>query len=106
MGLPVAASSKAAVAFPQEVAGLIVVEDNAAALADKLAVMIQAGPRPPVARIREGLQRVYGASSLKNQLEDILAQATSKEMQKRTERITDISERFKSDWRSKTAGQR
>lgn len=106
MGLPVAASSKAAVAFPREVAGLIVVEDNAAALADKLAVMLQAGPQPPVARIREGLQKVYGASSLKNQLEEILMRATSKEMQKRTERVTDISERFKSGWRSKTAGQR
>ncbi len=75
MGLPVAASSKAAVAFPQAVADLILVEDDAAALAEQLVDTIQNGPQPPVACIRESLRKVYGDSSLKNQLEEFLRQA-------------------------------
>jgi sugar transferase (PEP-CTERM/EpsH1 system associated) len=80
MGLPVAASSKAAVAFPREVAELILVEDDAATLANQLVNMIQAGPQPPVAHIRRSLQRVYGDSSLKNHLELTLRHAIGAEL--------------------------
>lgn len=94
MGLPVAASSRAAVAFPQEVAQLILVEDDPAQLADKLVDMIQTGPQPPVAGIRERLQKVYGDSSLKNRLEEILVQATGKEVHRQiTAGATNFSER-------------
>lgn len=75
MGLPVASSSKAAVAFPPEIADLILVEDDAALLAQKLIDVIRNGPQPPVAGIRQSLQKVYGDSALKNQLEQILRAA-------------------------------
>jgi sugar transferase (PEP-CTERM/EpsH1 system associated) len=91
MGLPVAASSKAAVAFPRAVADLILVEDDPAILANQLVNTIQKGPQPPVANIRESLRQVYGDSSLKNQLEQFLSQASAAkapaELSKDTKRV-------------------
>jgi len=75
MGVPVASSSKAAKAFPPEVTELVIVEDDAAQLANKLLAVIQHGPQPPVERYRERLQNVYSDASLRKQLEEILQQA-------------------------------
>jgi sugar transferase (PEP-CTERM/EpsH1 system associated) len=75
MGLPVSSSSRAAVAFPTQVADLIMIEDDAAALANKLVNVIEKGPHAPVLQIRECLQKVYGDSSLRNRLEEILQRA-------------------------------
>jgi sugar transferase (PEP-CTERM/EpsH1 system associated) len=75
MGVPVAASSKAAAAFPPEVAKLILVEDNAQLLADKLAEVIENGPPPPRAEIRRALELVFGDSSLQRRLEEFAQKA-------------------------------
>lgn len=75
MGLPVSSSSRAAMAFPPQVADLIMIEDNPAALANKLVNVIQKGPHAPVLQIRECLQKVYGDSSLRDRLEEILQKA-------------------------------
>jgi polysaccharide biosynthesis protein PslH len=83
MGVPVAASSRAAVAFPPEVVSSIVVEDDASALAGKLLEIIRQGPKPPIVALRHSLAKVFGDQNLKKKLEDILleAVATSGEQQ-------------------------
>jgi sugar transferase (PEP-CTERM/EpsH1 system associated) len=75
MGIPAAASSKAAVAFPPEVAERVLVEDDPAALASKLIQLIKTGPKPPVSAIRQALEQVFGDSSLRAKLEQILEEA-------------------------------
>jgi len=75
MGLPVAASSRAAAAFPAALTKSILVEDDPAALANRLVETIQTGPQVPVAAIRQSLVDVYGESGLKGKLEEILKQA-------------------------------
>lgn len=77
MGVPVVASSRAAVAFPQEVVSSIVVEDDASALASKMLAIIRTGPKPPVSALRDSLQKVFGDQSLKMKLEDILLDAAA-----------------------------
>lgn len=75
MGVPVACSSKAAVAFPEEVRKQILVEDNAEALARELIKLITTGPKPPVIAIRQALEKVFGDESLKGKLEEIIRDA-------------------------------
>lgn len=75
MGIPAAASSKAAVAFPPEVAERILVEDDPAALASRLVQLIKTGPKPPVPAIRQALEQVFGDKSLRVKLEQILEEA-------------------------------
>lgn len=75
MGVPVACSSKAAVAFPEEVRKQILVEDNAETLARELIKLITTGPKPPVIAIRQALEKVFGDESLKGRLEQILRDA-------------------------------
>ncbi|HKT52469.1 MAG TPA: TIGR03087 family PEP-CTERM/XrtA system glycosyltransferase [Candidatus Angelobacter sp.] len=77
MGVPVAASSRAAVAFPREVVSSIVVEDDASALAGKLLEVIHKGPKPPVPALRQSLEKVFGDQSLKTRLERILLEAAA-----------------------------
>lgn len=77
MGVPVAASSRAAVAFPQEVVSSIIVEDDASALAGKLLEIIHDGPKPPVPALRQSLEKVFGDQSLKTRLESILLEAAA-----------------------------
>ena len=77
MGVPVAASSRAAVAFPQEVVSSIVVEDDASALASKLLEIIRQGAKPPIAALRRSLEKVFGDQNLKTKLEDILLEAAA-----------------------------
>jgi hypothetical protein len=77
MGVPVAASSRAAVAFPQEVVSSIVVEDDPSALAGKLLGIIRTGPKPPVSALRHSLEMVFGDQSLKMKLEKILLDAAA-----------------------------
>jgi glycosyltransferase involved in cell wall biosynthesis len=77
MGVPVAASSRAAVAFPQEVVSSIVVEDDAAALASRLLGIIRTGPKPPVPALRNSLEMVFGDQSLKMKLEKIMLDAAA-----------------------------
>lgn len=75
MGLPVLSSSRAAVAFPPQVADLIMIEDDAAPMANRLVHVIHKGPHPPVLQVRECLRKVYDDSSLRNQLEETLQKA-------------------------------
>lgn len=77
MGVPVAASSRAAVAFPQEVVNSIIVEDDASALAGKLLEVIHKGPEPPVPALRQSLEKVFGDQNLKTRLESILLEAAA-----------------------------
>jgi sugar transferase (PEP-CTERM/EpsH1 system associated) len=77
MGVPVAASSRAAVAFPHEVVSSILVEDDAAALASKLLELIRNGAKPPVLALRQSLEKVFGDQSLKTRLESILFEAAA-----------------------------
>lgn len=78
MGVPVAATSRAAVAFPQEVVSSIIVEDDASALSRKLLEIIRNGPKPPVEALRHSLEKVFGDQSLKTRLESILLEAAAK----------------------------
>ena len=75
MGLPVAASSKAVVALPNEIASRVIVEDDPVILAEKLVALIQGGPKPPVVEIQQALATVFGDANLKQKLEEILKQA-------------------------------
>jgi sugar transferase (PEP-CTERM/EpsH1 system associated) len=77
MGVPVAASSKAAVAFPLEVAKLILIEDDPQLLADKLVDVIESQPALPRMEIRRALEAVFGDSSLKTRLEDFVSRAAA-----------------------------
>jgi hypothetical protein len=77
MGLPVSSSSKAAVAFPREVADLILIEDDAASLANKLVDLIDKEPRPPLAAIRAALLSIYGDDALRRQLNEIVEKAVT-----------------------------
>ncbi|HEU5415582.1 MAG TPA: TIGR03087 family PEP-CTERM/XrtA system glycosyltransferase [Candidatus Angelobacter sp.] len=77
MGVPVAASSRAAVAFPQEVVSSIIVEDDASALASKLLGIIRNGPTPPIPELRQSLEKVFGDQNLKTRLESILFEAAA-----------------------------
>jgi glycosyltransferase involved in cell wall biosynthesis len=89
MGVPVAASSRAAVAFPEEVVNSIVVEDDASALARKLLEIIHKGPKPPVQALRHSLEKVFGDQSLKASLEGILLDAAaSSTKQESTQSVT------------------
>jgi len=76
MGLPVSASSRTVAAFPPKIAELILVEDDPKVLADKLAAIVQQGPRPPVREIRDALVHFFGDSRLKQQLEDFLTESS------------------------------
>ncbi|HEY7406221.1 MAG TPA: TIGR03087 family PEP-CTERM/XrtA system glycosyltransferase [Candidatus Angelobacter sp.] len=75
MGVPAASSSKAAVAFPPEVARLILVEDDPQLLAEKLTDVIESQPQPPRMEIRQALESVFGDSSLKARLEAFVSKA-------------------------------
>src|SRR5258707_718058 len=72
MGIPVASSAKAAVAFPPEVAKLILVEDDPQRLADRLVDVIENGPLPPRIEIRRALESGFGDSRLRIRLEDFV----------------------------------
>jgi sugar transferase (PEP-CTERM/EpsH1 system associated) len=78
MGIPVASSAKAAVAFPDEVASLILVEDDPQLLADKLVEVIANGPRTPRADIRGALDSVFGDNRLKTRLEAFVQKAVQR----------------------------
>ncbi len=78
MGVPAASSSKAAVAFPPEVAKLILVEDDPLQLANKLADVIESQPQPPRIEIRQALESVFGDSSLKTRLENFVSGAVER----------------------------
>ncbi len=75
MGIPVASSAKAAVAFPPEVAKLILVEDDPQRLADRLVDVIENGPLPPRIEIRRALESVFGDSRLRIRLEYFVQKA-------------------------------
>jgi len=77
MGLPVISSSKAAVAFPEEVRKLVVVEDDPSAVAARLVSIIHSGPQPPLDEIRSSLVTAYGDTSLSKTLEQMLEQAVA-----------------------------
>jgi polysaccharide biosynthesis protein PslH len=77
MGVPVAASSRAAIAFPREVVSSIVVEDDASALARKLVGIIRNEPKPPIPALRQSLEKVFGDQGLKTRLENILLEAAA-----------------------------
>jgi sugar transferase (PEP-CTERM/EpsH1 system associated) len=77
MGVPVAASSRAAIAFPQEVVSSIIVEDDASALASKLLEVIHHGSTPPIPELRQSLEKVFGDQNLKTRLESILFEAAN-----------------------------
>lgn len=85
MGIPVASSAKAAVAFPPEVANLIVVEDDPQQLADKLVEIIEHGPLTPRNDIRRALESVFGDSRLKTRLETFVQKAVQRKCESKTE---------------------
>ena len=70
-----ASSAKAAVAFPLEVARLIVIEDDPQMLAEKLLTIIRKATGAPQMEVRRALESVFGDNSLKARLESLVQSA-------------------------------
>ena len=92
MGIPVASSAKAAVAFPPEVAKLILVEDDPQLLADKLVKVIKEQPAPPRLELRRALEAVFGDASLKTRLEGFVQTAAGTGPGKTTNQFNQLPE--------------